>query len=192
MTNAVEEIFASKMGHKEQVALLAGKCAGDGKALARLVEILKTGADAQKGTAAEVMKFVSKENPKAVVPYVDVLIECIDHPAPRVRWGCPESIGNLAAAYPQRAAKAVPKLRGNMKDKSTVVRWCAARALAEIAKHNCRERGALAAFFRKFIKAEKNSGVRNVLVKALKEIEGGKSNGSAAVGGRTGSRRKGW
>ena len=105
-------------------------------ALAELFDILRTGSDVQKGTAATVMKFVSKDDPDSMLPYIDVLVEYIDYKAPRVRWGCPESIGNLAPKYPHEVEKAIPKLLGNLNDGSTVVRWCAAFALAEIAKYN--------------------------------------------------------
>jgi hypothetical protein len=48
----------------------------------------------------------------------------------------PETLGNLAQKYPTEAEKAIPKVLVNTKDKSTVVRWCAAFALTEIAKSN--------------------------------------------------------
>jgi len=82
------------------------------------------------------MKSVSKDNPGSMLPYIDLLIEHIDYKAARVRWGYPESIGNIAQKYPVQVEKAIPKLLGNLKDRSTVVRWCAAYALAEIARYN--------------------------------------------------------
>ena len=108
----------------------------DKKVLAQLFDVLGTGTDVEKGTVAEVMKFVSKERPDMMIPYVDLLIEYIDDKAPRVRWGCPEALGNIASKYPDKVEKAIPKLLENLKDKSTVVRWCAAFALTEIAKYN--------------------------------------------------------
>jgi hypothetical protein len=62
----------------------------------------------------------------------------------------------------------------NTKDDSTVVRWCAAYALTEIAKSNLRTRAELVPVFNGYVEKEKNNGVRNVYVKTLKVIEKGK------------------
>jgi len=52
-----------------------------------------------------------------------------------------------------------------------VIKWCAAFALAEIAKHNAKTRKQLLPVFEKIIGNEKNNGVKNVYIKALKAIE---------------------
>jgi len=171
MTNTIHEILASDKKHKEKVALITEKIGSDNKLVAQLFELLKNGSDVEKGTAAEVMKFISKDKPEMIVPYVDVLIDNIDYKAPRVKWGCPESLGNLAKKYPDKVAVAIPKLLENLKDKSTVVRWCAAYALAEIAKYNSKKQKELVVKFEILIKIEQNNGVKNVYIKALKEIE---------------------
>jgi HEAT repeat protein len=171
MANTILEIMSSTSKHKEQVTTLTEMAIKDKKVLAQLFDVLKGGTDVEKGTAAEVMKFVSKECPDKMIPYIDLLIEHIDYKAPRVRWGCPESLGNIASKYPGKVEKAIPKLLGNLKDKSTVVRWCAAYALAEIAKHNHKKQEELVTIFNKLIKTEQNHGVRNVYIKALKEID---------------------
>lgn len=170
MAKTVQEIMSSDLKHKEQVTVMTQMAMDDKKVLTELCNLLRTGTDVERGTAAEVMKFVSKEDPDRMVPYIDLLIEFIDYKAPRVRWGCPESIGNIARKHPYEVEKAIPKLLENLKDKSTVVRWCAAYALAEIAKSNHNKQRELVTLFNKLIKTEKNSGVRNVYVKALKEI----------------------
>lgn len=170
MDNPLQEIMSSKMKHKEQVAVITVMVEGDEAALAQLFAILRTGSDVQKGTAAEVMKFVSKDAPDLMVPYINILIEYIDYKAPRVRWGCPEAIGNLASKYPHEVERAIPKLLGNLKDESTVVRWCATFALTEIAKYNMDNQNELARIFQELITTEQNNGVRNVYVKALKVI----------------------
>lgn len=81
------------------------------------------------------MKHLSKGKPEIVAPYIDDMIDYINYKAPRVRWGVPETIGNLAQKYPTEVEKAIPNLLVNTKDKSTVVRWCAAFALTETASH---------------------------------------------------------
>ncbi|MFH1602260.1 MAG: hypothetical protein ABIB61_04890 [Candidatus Shapirobacteria bacterium] len=93
---------------------------------------------------------------------------------PRVKWGAPEAIGNMAKDYPDKVAKAIPNLLKNTTDdktNTTVVKWCAAFALTEIAKHNPKTRKQLVPIFQKIINKEQNNGVKNVYVKALKAIE---------------------
>jgi len=41
----------------------------------------------------------------------------------------PEAIGNLSEKYPQEVEEAIPELLKNVKEDSTVIRWCAAYAL---------------------------------------------------------------
>lgn len=170
MADIIQTILSSSMKHKEQVAAMTEMAINDQQILVQVFDLLKTGADVDRGTAAEVMKFVSKENPELLLPYVDLLIEFIDYKTPRVRWGCPEALGNMAQHYPAQVGKAVPKLLGNLTDKSTVVRWCAAYALTEIAKHNLGRQKELALIFHQLIESEDNNGVRNVYLKALKVI----------------------
>ena len=171
MTKIIEEILASGKKHKDKVVLITKKVKSDKKLVSELFELLKTGTDVEKGTAAEVMKFVSQDNPEMIAPFIDVLIEYIDYKAPRVKWGCPESIGNLARTYPDITEKAIPKLFSNLRDKSIVVRWCAAFALSEIAKYNYKQQTKLVKKFKNLIKTEQNNGVKNVYLKALKEID---------------------
>ena len=171
MSSSITEILHSKRKPKEKVTLLTENIKSDKKLFDDLMEVFKTGSDVEKGTCAEVMQQVSKDHPEIVFSYLDILIEYINYKAPRVKWGVPESIGNLAEKYPAAVAKAIPKLLINTREESTVVRWCAAFALAEIAKYNIVAREELLPLFKKFIVEEKNNGVKNVYVKALKFIE---------------------
>ena len=63
------------------------------------------------------------------------------------------------------------KLLINTKEESTVIRWCAAYGLTEIAKNNPETRKELLPIFSEMIKKEQNNGVKNVYSKALKVIE---------------------
>jgi hypothetical protein len=171
MAQVIKQIVRSNSKHKDKVALLVKKITGDKKLIAELFELLKTGTDVERGTAAEVMKFISKDKPQMMAPYIDILMEYIDYKAPRVKWGVPESIGNLAQKYPSKVKKAIPKLLVNAQDKSTVIRWCAAFALTEIAKYNFKRQKELVLKFINLIKTEQNNGVKNVYRKALKIIE---------------------
>ena len=171
MTDIIRNILSSDLKHKEKVLKISEHVGSDKDLVAQLFDLLKNGSDVEKGTAAEVMKFVSRDHPDLMLPYIDVLIEYIDYKAPRVKWGCPESIGNIAKSYPDKVEGAIPKLFKNLNDDSTVVRWCAAFALAEIAKYNMKKRKELIKRFNVLIETEKNNGVKNVFRKALKDIE---------------------
>jgi hypothetical protein len=116
------------------------------------------------------MKFVSKESPELMFSYIDILIEYIDYKATRVKWGYPEAIGNIAHKYPKKVEKAISKLFENYKDKNTVVSWCSAYALSEIAKYNLKMQKTLIDKFDNYIATEKNNGFINVFIKAIKEI----------------------
>ena len=166
----IEEIRNWKGKPKELVAFLTNKIKKDKKLFSQLIEVLKTGSDVEKGTCADVMKHVSKDKPEIVAAYVDDLIEYINYKVPRVKWGIPESIGNISQKFPKEVEKAIPKLLINSKDESTVVRWCAAFALSEIAKNNPKARKGLVPKIEEIVKKEKNNGVKNVYLKALKII----------------------
>ena len=166
----LEEIRSWKGKPKELVAFLTESIEKDEKLFSQLIEILRTGSDVEKGTCADIMKHVSKDKPEILVTYVDDIVEYINYKAPRVKWGVQESIGNMAQRFPKEVEKAIPKLLANTKDESTVVRWCAAFALSEIAKNNAGVRKELVPKIEGIIKNEKNNGVTNVYLKALKTI----------------------
>jgi len=156
---------------KELVEFLTQKVMKDKKSFSQLVDLLKTGSDVEKGTSADVMKHITAESPEIAAPYIEELIGFINHKLPRVKWGVPEAIGNISKSHPDKVTKAIPDLLKNTKEDSTVVRWCASYALTEIAKNNSKTRNELIPIFNKIIGSEKNNGVKNVYVKAMKFIE---------------------
>jgi hypothetical protein len=165
--HVTDEIRNGKGKPKELVAFLTESIEKDEKLFSQLIEFFKSGSDVEKGTAADVMKHVSKDKPEIVAPYIDDLVDYINYKAPRVKWGVPETIGNLAQKYPTEVEKAIANLLMNTKDKSTVVR-CAAFALTEITKSNLAIRKELAPKIEEIVQNEKNNGVRTVYLKALK------------------------
>jgi hypothetical protein len=164
----IDEMGNWKGKPKELVAFLAESVEKDGKLFSQLIEILKSGSDVEKGTAADVMKHVSKDKPEIVAPYINDMVDYINYKGPRVKWGVSETIGNLAQKFPTEVEKAVPNLIANTKDESTVVRWCAAFALTEIVKSNPKVRKELGSRIEEIVKDEKNNGVKNVYLKALR------------------------
>ena len=168
----LKEIIESKRKSKEKVSLIVEEVRKDKKLFKELMKILETGSDVEKGTCADAMKHITKENPEIALPYIDKIINYINHKVTRVKWGVPESIGNIAQKFPKEVEKAVPKLLINTKEESTVIRWCAAFGLTEIAKSNTKLQKNLTEKFSDILKKESNNGVKNVYIKALKKMDG--------------------
>lgn len=172
--NKIQKILQTDKKPKEKVASITEMILNNKKAVSELLDLFKIGTDVEKGTCAEVMKFVSKESPEIMAPYIDLIMDYINCKIPRVKWGVPESIGNLSQKYPDEVEKAIPLLIKNTEDKSTVVRWCAAYALTEIAQYNFKKQKELLIKFDELIKTEQNNGVKNVYLKCLKNTKNNK------------------
>ena len=168
MSDKIKDILNSKMKPKERVSKIVNSIKNYISLFSELMEIFRTGSDIEKGTCTEVMKFISKDKPEIIISYIDELVDNINHKLSRVKWGVPESIGNLARKYPKEVQKAIPNILKNTKDKSTVVRWCAGYAISEIMKYNSELQDELIQKINDIIKKEKNNGVKNLYVKALK------------------------
>jgi hypothetical protein len=170
----IEEILQSDLKPKEkQTKLVEALCGGKTKGK-DFIDFFQSASVVDKGTCADVMNHVSEQKPEILAPYIDILVEYINHKAPRVKWGVPEAIGNLAKKYPDKVVQAIPYLLQNTvnnKINTTVIRWCAAYGLSEIAKHNTRIQKELIPRIKEIVKKEKNNGVKNVYLKALKIIE---------------------
>ena len=171
---AVEKIIRSVMKPKEkQAALTEAVCNGAVKA-GDFIGFFISASYVDKGTCADVMKHVAERNPAILEPYIETLLPYINHKAPRVRWGVSEAVGSCAEKYPDRTGAAVPYLMRNTGEtgiNTTVIRWCAAYGLAEIALHNLKVRKELVPELKKLAEKEKNNGVKNVYLKALQKIE---------------------
>ena len=170
----IEEIIQSKIKPKEKQTRLVEALIDGIISTRELMGYFVTASDVDKGTCADVMKNVSAQNPTLLASYIDILLEYINSPLPRVKWGVPEAIGNMAQRYPDETAKAVPYLLQNTTDdikNTNVIKWCAAFALAEIAKSNTKTRKELLPIFNEITEKETNNGVKNVYLKAVKSIK---------------------
>ncbi len=166
-----DEIRNSKKKPKELTEWLALKIERDRNTLDDIQQCLKTGSTAEKGICMEAIEHVSKSRPRLVRNHIGMVIGHINSDAPKVKWESARVIGNLAFQFPEEVATVIPSLLENTRDKGTVVRWSAAYALSEIAKSNPGIRNTLLPEIRRIIKNEKNNGVKNVYLKALKAIE---------------------
>jgi hypothetical protein len=171
--NIVEEMHRWKGKPKELVTFLTNNVKEDRTLFAQLVDCLRNGSDVEKGTCADIMKNVTKDEPGIALPYIVEMIEYINYKAPRVKWGISESIGNIAKALPDKVETAIPNLLKNTKNESTVVRWCAAYALSEIIKSDEKMRDKLVPEIEEIVTNEENNGVRNVYSKALRIVGAG-------------------
>jgi len=169
----LEELGRPKRKPKELVVFVAEKIKRDENLFGQLVECLRTGSDVQKGICAEVMEYATKDNPELARPYLDSIIAHINYPAPKVKWETARVVANASRGSSESVGKAIPNLLLNTEDAGTVVRWSAAYALTEIAKHNPKLSRNLVPRFMKIAKKERNSGVKNVYLKALKQLTKG-------------------
>lgn len=169
---SISEILGSGMKPKDIVSSAAEKILQNPMLFHELIAILIKGSDVEKGTCADIMKHVTAEKPEIAEPFIDEIIKYINYKAPRVKWGIPESIGNIAKKNPGIVEKAIPFLLKNTvenKDNSTVIRWCASYALSEIAKTSGNM--DLIEKIKVLSGKETNNGVKNVYLKALRQIE---------------------
>lgn len=148
----IEEILQSKVKPKEKQIKLVEAVVSKKIPVNEFISFFESASDIDKGTCADVMKHVAAKSPELLLPFVDVLVKYINYKAPRVKWGLPEAIGNMAKDFPDKTAKAIPYLLKNTNDdkiNTTVIKWCAAFALTEIAKHNPKTRKQLLPFLKR-------------------------------------------
>ena len=67
--NVTDEIRNWKSKPKELVVFLTESIEKDEKLFSQLIEFFKSGSDVEKGTAADVMKHVSKDKPEICLLY---------------------------------------------------------------------------------------------------------------------------
>ena len=166
----VDRLRDSELKAKELSSFLAKEVAEDRGLLESLGEDIDVLNDVEKGIMMEALEYATDVDPEVVEPVLDVVIECLRCEAPKVKWEAARVIGNIAHRFPDKASRSVPRLLDNSKHKGTVVRWSAAYALGEIAKNDKKARRKLVLEIDKILKREKNNGVKNVYLKALKEL----------------------
>jgi hypothetical protein len=166
----IDDVLFLDIKPKEKVDKISELVIKDPTLIVQLIQDFKKGSDVDKGTFATVLKQVSASNPEIIEPYLEELFPYINYKANRVKWGIPETIGNLAERYPIKVEKAVPYLLENTRDKSIVVRWCAAYALSRIMIHNFEKQDELLEQINQILAEEKNNGVKNVYLKAMNQM----------------------
>jgi len=169
--STIERILKSRNKPKEKVDTLAKEVKENRISIKQLIAYFEIGSVSEKGSCIEAIERIAREKPEIILPHIDFIIDHINDQAPKIKWETARVIGNLSLKYPNEVAKAIPKLLLNAKDAGTVVRWSAAFALTEIAKNNLKLRKELVPRFKEIAEKEKNKGVKNLYVKALKILE---------------------
>jgi hypothetical protein len=170
----LETILRSAMKPKEKQDALVEAVCGGAITGGELMAFFMSASYVDKGSCADAMKHIAERNPEILGPHIDTLVQYINHKAPRVKWGVSEAVGNCAAKFPDKTAAAIPYLLQNTVENeinTTVVRWCAACCLAEIARHCEKTRENLVTEMKKLAEKETNNSVRNVYLKALQNTE---------------------
>jgi len=169
--STIERILKSRNKPKEKVDTLAKEVKENRISIKQLIAYFEIGSVSEKGSCIEAIERIAREKPEIILPHIDFIIDHINDQAPKIKWETARVIGNLSLKYPNEVAKAIPKLLLNAKDAGTVVRWSAAFALTEIAKNHLKLRKELVPRFKEIAEKEKNKGVKNLYVKALKILE---------------------
>lgn len=172
----IKSILESNKKPKEKQQVLVNAVLQSEVSVDELISFFNTAKDTEKGTCADVMKHISAQKPeKFTKQHIENIARYIDYnKAPRVKWGVQETLGNLSKKFLEETAKTIPTILKNTTDNeenTTVIKWCAAYALTEMAKNNPKTRKELIPNFEKILKREENNGVKNVYMKALKVIE---------------------
>ncbi|HJX50762.1 hypothetical protein A2Y99_05305 [Candidatus Gottesmanbacteria bacterium RBG_13_37_7] len=171
MTKLLEEIRKSDRKPKDLLNYLTELIRKDKKLLQDLEVSIQSTKDAERGICMEALEYITHENPEYAAPHLKTIITSLSDKAPRVKWEAARIMGNIAKKYSEEALGAIPNLMKNTNDKGTVVRWSAAFGLTEIAIYNSKAANKLIPEFEKIIKKEKNNGVKNVYLKALKKLK---------------------
>jgi hypothetical protein len=171
MPDLLGEIRAWKGKPKALNERLTAMLLEDDNLVPAFIEALQNGNDKEKGVCLEVLEAASRERPAPVAQYLAFIIGFINYPAPKARLESSRVVANLAAKFPDEAVRAIPALLKNTTDEGTVVRWSAAFALGAILKYSEKERKPLLEKIEYILKKEKNNGVRNIYLKAMKAVE---------------------
>src|SRR3972149_1660567 len=121
----IAEILQQKIKPKEKQIRLVEAVVSKKISAKDFIVFFEPASDVDKGTCADAMKHIAAKSPAILIPYIDILVNYINYKAPRVKWGVPEAIGNMAKDYPDRVVKAIPYLLKNITDdeiKTTVIR----------------------------------------------------------------------
>jgi len=98
----IEDILQSKVKPKEKQTKLVEAVVSGKIPVKKFITFFESAKGVDKGTCADAMKHVSALKPALLAPYIDTLVDYINDDLPRVKWGVPEAIGNMAKHDPDK------------------------------------------------------------------------------------------
>lgn len=137
-------------------------------AIRQAAEVLKA------NKVATILEAIEEISNKAMMPLEEGFLEFAKAYVKSENNSCKREasriVGNLAAQYPQALDDVIPALLENTHDEGTVVRWGSAYALSRIILLDAYSETALCDQVKAICEAEKENGVKNQYVKALKKL----------------------
>ncbi|MEZ4804737.1 MAG: hypothetical protein R2852_04435 [Bacteroidia bacterium] len=125
-----------------------------------------------KATCIEAIEYATKREAKIADETVLTFVtEALKEDEARIKWESAKVIGNTASLFPNELTNAVDGLLINAKSDGTVVRWASAFALGEILKLKLAYNSKLIPQIEKLCASEKDNGVKNKYLGALKKIK---------------------
>lgn len=168
MNPGIAEMLASKLTAKQKARALADALSNGTLEPSAFVKSIPTLSDPELATVVESLEGATRKKPELVdAKLFQVLVKCLAHSAPRVRWEAARTVGNVAGQHSERLGTAVDALLTNTTDDGTVVRWATAQALTAILRvgHSGKD---LPERMRDLAAGEEDDGVRAVYEKALR------------------------
>ncbi len=168
MNPGITEILASQLTAKKKAKALADALSDGTLDISAFIKARPKLSGPDLATVVESLEAATRKKPELVdAKLFSLLVKCLGHAAPRVRWEAARTIGNTAGQHSNRLGTAVAALLANTSDNGTVVRWATAQALAAILRLGYPGKD-LPVRIEKLAASEKDAGVRGVYEKALR------------------------
>ena len=168
MDSSISDFLASNLTAKKKTKAIADALSSGTLNPQDLLAASSKLPDAQLAIAMESLEGATRKDPALVSDKLfALLVESLDHAAPRVQWEAARTIGNVAKQHVEHLGSAVDALLVNTTNDGTVVRWATAQALAAILRvgytdNNFRVR------LSEIAAREQDEGVRRVYDKVLR------------------------
>jgi len=169
----LETIFEDKtIKTKAKVAKIGNWLLEETLPIDELLAFTEKQTKTTKASCIEAIEYATKKNPKlADITTLEFVTSSLNDNEPRVKWESAKVIGNVAKLFPSDLSNAIKNLLINTKSDGTVVRWASAFALGEILKLKLEYNSTLLPKIEKLADSEKDNGVKNKYLTALKKIK---------------------
>lgn len=168
----LDTIFEDKsIKSKAKVAKIGNWLLEETLPIDELLAFTEKHSKATKASCIEAMEYATKKNPKlADETVLQFVTSALNDNEPRIKWESAKVIGNIAKLYPENLSSPISNLLKNTSFDGAVVRWATAFALGEILKLKTIHNNTLIKEIESLLEIEKDNGVKNKYLKALKKI----------------------